>query len=51
MDEWLSWAQHFAVTMPPSSDIGFDRSDLAIIAAMNDVGGGDGEKASGAKTA
>jgi LysR family D-serine deaminase transcriptional activator len=37
-DEWLSWAQHFAVNMPPSSGIGFDRSDLAIIAAINHVG-------------
>lgn len=43
-DEWLSWAQHFAVTMPPSSGIGFDRSDLAIIAAMNDVGVAMGRK-------
>jgi LysR family D-serine deaminase transcriptional activator len=37
-DEWFSWAQHFAVNLPPSSGIGFDRSDLAVIAAMNHVG-------------
>ncbi|MGU0057191.1 DNA-binding transcriptional regulator DsdC [Enterobacter hormaechei] len=37
-DEWLSWAQHFAVNMPLSSGIGFNRSDLAIIAAMSNVG-------------
>ena len=37
-DEWHSWAQHFAVTMPPSAGIGFDRSDLAVIAAMNHIG-------------
>ncbi|STQ07754.1 HTH-type transcriptional regulator dsdC [Enterobacter cloacae] len=48
-DEWLSWAQHFAMNMPSSSGIGFDRSDLAIVAAMNHVGRGDGEKAAGAK--
>jgi LysR family D-serine deaminase transcriptional activator len=42
-DEWLSWAQHFAVNMPPSSGIGFDRSDLAIIAAINHVGVAMGE--------
>ncbi|NIF38599.1 DNA-binding transcriptional regulator DsdC [Enterobacter sp. Tr-810] len=43
-DEWFSWAQHFAVNMPPSSGIGFDRSDLAIIAAMNHVGVAMGRK-------
>jgi LysR family D-serine deaminase transcriptional activator len=43
-DEWLSWAQHFAVNMPPSSGIGFDRSDLAIIAAINHVGVAMGRK-------
>ena len=43
-DEWLSWAQHFAVNMPPLSGIGFDRSDLAIIAAINDVGVAMGRK-------
>lgn len=43
-DEWQSWAQHFAVNMPSSSGIGFDRSDLAIIAAINDVGVAMGRK-------
>ena len=37
-DEWHSWAQHFAVNLPTSSGIGFDRSDLAVIAAMNHIG-------------
>ncbi len=26
-DEWHSWAQHYAVNLPTSSGIGFDRSD------------------------
>lgn len=43
-DEWLSWAQHFAMNMPSSSGIGFDRSDLAIVAAMNHVGVAMGRK-------
>ena len=43
-DEWLSWAAHFAVNMPSSSGIGFDRSDLAIVAAMNHVGVAMGRK-------
>ena len=42
-DEWLSWAQHYAANMPLSSGIGFDRSDLAIIAAMNKWGSDGGE--------
>ncbi|HCD1257285.1 DNA-binding transcriptional regulator DsdC [Citrobacter sp. ANG330] len=37
-DEWHSWAQHFSVNLPTSSGIGFDRSDLAVIAAMNHIG-------------
>ncbi|MEZ6878212.1 DNA-binding transcriptional regulator DsdC [Enterobacter sp. KBR-315C3_2022] len=37
-DEWNGWAQQFAVNMPTSSGIGFDRSDLSIIAAINHVG-------------
>ncbi|VFS17188.1 DNA-binding transcriptional regulator DsdC [Escherichia coli] len=37
-DEWHSWAQHYAVNLPTSSGIGFDRSDLAVIAAMNHIG-------------
>lgn len=43
-DEWYSWAQKFAVELPPSSGIGFDRSDLAVIAAMNHVGVAMGRK-------
>ena len=37
-DEWHSWAHHFALPLPTSSGIGFDRSDLAVISAMNHVG-------------
>lgn len=37
-DEWFSWARHFSVNLPASSGIGFDRSDLAVSAAMNHVG-------------
>lgn len=37
-DEWFSWAQQFGIELPQSSGIGFDRSDLAVIAAMNHVG-------------
>ncbi|EGT4255163.1 DNA-binding transcriptional regulator DsdC [Citrobacter amalonaticus] len=37
-DEWHSWAQHYSVNLPTSSGIGFDRSDLAVIAAMNHIG-------------
>lgn len=44
IDEWYSWAQKFAVELPPSSGIGFDRSDLAVIAAMNHVGVAMGRK-------
>lgn len=43
-DEWHSWAQHFSVTLPSSSGIGFDRSDLAVIAAVNQVGVAMGRK-------
>ena len=43
-DEWYSWAQQFAVDLPPSSGIGFDRSDLATIAAMNHLGVAMGRK-------
>ncbi len=43
-DEWFSWAQQFAIELPQSSGIGFDRSDLAVIAAMNDVGVAMGRK-------
>lgn len=43
-DEWHSWAHHFAVSLPASSGIGFDRSDLAIIAAINHIGVAMGRK-------
>jgi D-serine deaminase transcriptional activator len=43
-DEWLSWSQHFAVTLPLSSGISFDRSDLALIAAANHAGVAMGRK-------
>ncbi|ROK66223.1 DNA-binding transcriptional regulator DsdC [Escherichia coli] len=43
-DEWHSWAQHYAVNLPTSSGIGFDRSDLAVIAAMNHIGVAMGRK-------
>ena len=44
IDEWYSWAQHFNVVLPQSAGIGFDRSDLAVIAAMNHVGVAMGRK-------
>jgi LysR family transcriptional regulator, D-serine deaminase activator len=37
-DEWYSWAQHFAVNIDHSSQMSFDRSDLALIAAKNHLG-------------
>lgn len=37
-DEWSSWAQHAGIALPQSAGIGFDRSDLAVIAAINHVG-------------
>lgn len=43
-DEWFSWAQQFGIELPQSSGIGFDRSDLAVIAAMNHVGIAMGRK-------
>lgn len=43
-DEWSSWATHFGVNMPPSSGIGFDRADLAIIAATHHAGVAMGRK-------
>ncbi|MFJ5455731.1 DNA-binding transcriptional regulator DsdC [Pectobacterium sp. CHL-2024] len=36
--EWHSWAESFDIALPESAGIGFDRSDLAVIAAMNHVG-------------
>ncbi|MGL4860946.1 MAG: DNA-binding transcriptional regulator DsdC [Enterobacteriaceae bacterium] len=44
-DEWRSWTDHFALTLPPRQQaIGFDRSDLAIIAAINHAGVAMGRK-------
>lgn len=43
-DEWYSWAQQFGIELPTSTGIGFDRSDLAVIAAMNHVGVAMGRK-------
>ncbi len=43
-DEWYSWAQNFAANLPTSSGIGFERSDLAVIAAMNHIGVAMGRK-------
>ncbi|EJF30651.1 MULTISPECIES: DNA-binding transcriptional regulator DsdC [Enterobacteriaceae] len=43
-DEWYSWAQQFGIELPASTGIGFDRSDLAVIAAMNHVGVAMGRK-------
>ncbi|MGJ8868381.1 DNA-binding transcriptional regulator DsdC, partial [Salmonella enterica subsp. enterica serovar Kentucky] len=42
--EWHRWAQHFAVNLPHSSGIGVDRSELAVIAAMNHIGEAMGRK-------
>lgn len=43
-DEWQLWAQRFAVNALPSSGMGFDRSDLAITAALNHAGVAMGRK-------
>ncbi len=43
-DEWHSWAQHFGVNLDTSPGIGFDRSDLAVTAAINHVGVAMGRK-------
>lgn len=42
--EWVSWAQYFSVALPESSGIGFDRSDLAVTAAINHAGVAIGRK-------
>lgn len=43
--EWHSWAQHFKVDIAEDQrSMGFDRSDLAVIAAMNHVGIAMGRK-------
>lgn len=44
-DEWSSWAQYFNVDLATDrQSMGFDRSDLAIIAAMNHAGVAMGRK-------
>ncbi|SQI44149.1 Gcv operon activator [Leminorella richardii] len=43
--EWNSWARHFSIPIDPHQhSIGFDRSDLAIIAAISHVGVAMGRK-------
>lgn len=37
-EEGLAWANHFGVSLPEVPGIGFDRSDLALVAALHDVG-------------
>lgn len=37
-DEWNSWATHFNIDLNTSLGISFDRSDLALIAAKNNLG-------------
>ncbi|MBK5143118.1 DNA-binding transcriptional regulator DsdC [Budviciaceae bacterium BWR-B9] len=44
-DEWSSWARHFNLTLEADRhSMGFDRSDLAIIAAINHAGVAMGRK-------
>lgn len=44
-DEWCSWARQADVSLDGcQSSMGFDRSDLAIIAAMNHAGVAMGRK-------
>lgn len=42
--EWYCWAEHFGLCLPEAIGIGFDRSDLAIIAAINHAGLAMGRK-------
>ncbi|TQI81271.1 LysR family D-serine deaminase transcriptional activator [Serratia fonticola] len=43
--EWNTWAKHFGMTFAEGQrGMGFDRSDLAVIAAMNHVGIAMGRK-------
>ncbi|RMX06459.1 DNA-binding transcriptional regulator DsdC [Corticibacter populi] len=37
-DEWHGWAQHFGVSLDVSTGLGFDRSDLAVLAATSHAG-------------
>jgi LysR family D-serine deaminase transcriptional activator len=44
-DEWSAWAKQFGIPLTqPRHEIGFDRSDLAIIAAINHAGIAMGRK-------
>jgi LysR family D-serine deaminase transcriptional activator len=43
-DEWHSWLQHFGIDIDSGMGTGFDRSDLAVIVAMNDAGVAMGRK-------
>lgn len=43
-DEWQNWAESFGIGLPLSQGIGFDRSDLAVTAAMNHIGVAMGRK-------
>ncbi|GKX63701.1 Gcv operon activator [Pragia fontium] len=44
-DEWSSWAKHFDISLDAGQhNMGFDRSDLAIIAAINHAGVAMGRK-------
>lgn len=44
-DEWSAWAKRFDIPLAQSRhEMGFDRSDLAIIAALNHVGVAMGRK-------
>ncbi|MEF9676481.1 DNA-binding transcriptional regulator DsdC [Pectobacterium colocasium] len=36
--EWDNWADSFGITLPEAAGMSFDRSDLAVIAAINHVG-------------
>ncbi|MCS3429880.1 DNA-binding transcriptional regulator DsdC [Klebsiella sp. BIGb0407] len=42
--EWQEWARHFNASMPERPGMGFDRSDLAVIAAINHMGIAMGRK-------
>lgn len=36
--EWNNWADSFGIMLPEAAGMSFDRSDLAVIAAINHVG-------------
>ena len=51
-DEWSCWARHAGVSLEACQlSMGFDRSDLAIIAAMNHAGDRHGAQESGEQAA